>query len=88
MTITVYGRSDTCMACRATQRYLKAHHIEFEYRNVDEDADAMAYVQALGVLEVPVVRVQYDEERGEFWSGFRPDRLRGLLAHSGPAVVR
>jgi glutaredoxin-like protein NrdH len=68
------------MQCRATKRYLKAQHAEYDFHDVDIEPEAMAYVQSLGALQVPVV-----EAGDQRWSGFRPDLL---LAAAEASVVR
>jgi glutaredoxin-like protein NrdH len=75
MKVVIYGRDDNkCVQCRQTKRYLKNHKVEYEFHDVDSEAEAMAYVKSLGVLQVPVVVV------GErHWSGFRPDLLVELV---------
>lgn len=62
------------MGCRGTKRFLDEHGIEYQFRDVDSDPEAMAHVQGLGVLQVPVV------DTGEtYWYGYRPDMLRTLV---------
>jgi glutaredoxin-like protein NrdH len=80
MKVAVYGRSgNKCMACRATKQYLERQGTEYEHHDVDEDPEALAYVQSVGVQQVPLVVVE-QPERSHHWSGFRPDLLRELVA--------
>ncbi len=45
--------------------------MSYEVVDITEDADARAYVMALGYLQAPVV-VAGDQH----WSGFRPERIQ------------
>ena len=53
------------------------HRLQQAYTLVDisMDDEARDYVLALGYLQAPVV-----EANGEHWSGFRPERIRSLVA--------
>jgi glutaredoxin-like protein NrdH len=70
--LTIYSRFG-CSACDATKRYCARHGIDFLEVNVALDAGARAFVERLGYVSVPVCVAGT-----EHWSGFRPDRLRGL----------
>lgn len=76
MSITVYTKP-ACVQCTATKKALDRAGIDYELVDISLDNDARDYVMALGYLQAPVVVV--DEEH---WSGFRPDRIRGLAAAS------
>jgi glutaredoxin-like protein NrdH len=47
--------------------------IAYDEVNVEEDAEALAFVKSLGYESAPVV-VAGDQH----WSGFRPERIKGL----------
>ncbi|WP_342318340.1 glutaredoxin-like protein NrdH [Corynebacterium mayonis] len=74
MSITVYTKP-ACVQCVATKKALDKAGLEYTLVDISEDSDARDYVMALGYLQAPVVEVD-----GEHWSGFRPDRIRGLQA--------
>lgn len=74
MTVTVYTKP-ACMQCKATYRALDKEGVEYEVIDITEDDEARDYVMALGHLQAPIV-VAGDEH----WSGFRPDRIRALVA--------
>ena len=76
MSITVYTKP-ACVQCTATKKALDRAGVDYELVDISLDNDARDYVMALGYLQAPVVVV--DEEH---WSGFRPDRIRGLVAAS------
>ena len=76
MSITVYTKP-ACVQCTATKKALDRAGLDYDLVDISLDSDARDYVMALGYLQAPVVVV--DEEH---WSGFRPDRIRGLLAAS------
>lgn len=77
MAVTVYTKP-ACVQCNATYKALEKQGIEFQKVDITLDSGARDYVLALGYLQAPVV-VAGDEH----WSGFRPDRIKGL---ANPAV--
>ena len=74
MSITVYSKP-ACMQCKATEKALKKAGLEYTTVDIPVDEEARDYVMALGYVQAPVV-----EANGEHWSGFRPERIKGLLA--------
>ena len=74
MSITVYSKP-ACMQCKATEKALKKAGLEYTTVDISMDDEARDYVMALGYVQAPVV-----EANGEHWSGFRPDRIKGLAA--------
>lgn len=74
MTITVYTKP-ACGQCTATYAALDKHGLDYEIVDISQDDEARDYVMALGYLQAPVV-VAGDEH----WSGFRPERIKGLAA--------
>ncbi|OFT29839.1 NrdH-redoxin [Corynebacterium sp. HMSC08F01] len=74
MSITVYSKP-ACMQCKATEKALKKVGLEYTTVDISVDEEARDYVMALGYVQAPVV-----EANGEHWSGFRPERIKGLLA--------
>ena len=74
MSITVYTKP-ACQQCRANTKALDKAGLEYDLVDISLDDGARDYVMALGHLQAPVVEVD-----GEHWSGFRPDRIRGLAA--------
>ncbi|WP_217925077.1 glutaredoxin family protein [Miltoncostaea oceani] len=73
-TITLYTRPG-CPGCRMSKQVLERNGVEFESRDVSEDADALAAIQTLGYTSLPVVVAGL-----EHWSGYQPDRLQALSA--------
>ncbi len=73
--ITVYTQP-SCPQCDMTKKVLDKLGIEHETVDVTADPDAHAYVTGLGYAQAPVVVVGDGEEH---WSGFRAERLRGLV---------
>lgn len=75
--IYVYSKP-RCPQCTATYRKLKALGLPFKSFDVTEDADALAFIRALGYQQAPVVVVHEgeDEHIKKHWSGFRPDLLK------------
>ena len=74
MSITVYTKP-ACIQCKATTKALEKAGLEYDLVDISVDDEARDYVLALGYLQAPVVEVN-----GEHWSGFRPERIRGLAA--------
>lgn len=72
MSITVYSKP-ACVQCVATKKALDRAGLAYELVDISLDQEAYDYVLSLGYLQVPVVEVG-----GEHWSGFRPDRIKGL----------
>ena len=70
--VTLYSKP-ACQGCRLTAKRLDSHGIEYTYRDITEDPDAYAAVQALGYQSVPVV-VAGDEH----WAGFKPHLIDAL----------
>lgn len=72
MEIIVYTKP-ACVQCSATFRAMDKHDIEYQKVDITVDSEARDYIMSLGYLQAPVVVAG-----SEHWSGFRPDRLRGL----------
>lgn len=71
-TITVYTKP-ACVQCNATYRALDKAGIDYAVIDISQDSEARDYVMTLGYMQAPVVVAD-----GSHWSGFRPDRIRGL----------
>ena len=74
MTITVYTKP-ACVQCNATYKALDKQGLDYAIVDITEVPEARDYVMALGYLQAPVVVAG-----GEHWSGFRPDRIRDIVA--------
>ena len=61
------------MQCNATYKALDKEGIAHEKVDITVDSEARDYVISLGYLQAPVVVAGNDH-----WSGFRPDRIKGL----------
>lgn len=72
MTVTVYTKND-CVQCDMTKRLMTREGIEYTEINLEQDADAMTRVKEMGYLAAPVIVAG-----SEHWSGFRPERVKGL----------
>jgi len=75
--VTVYTKP-ACVQCGATVRALERRGIAFRLVDVTADDGALAHVRELGHQQVPVV-----ETATEHWSGYRPDRILGLVRARG-----
>ena len=74
MSITVYSKP-ACVQCNATYKALDKTGLAYDVIDISTDADARDYVMALGYLQAPVIVVG-----DEHWSGYRPDRIKSLVA--------
>ncbi len=79
MSITVYTKP-ACVQCNATKKALDREGLEYALVDISADEEARDYVMALGYVQAPVV-----EANGEHWSGFRPDRIKGLTSLTASA---
>jgi len=79
MSITVYTKP-ACVQCDATKKALDRAGLEYDLVDISADDEARDYVMALGYVQAPVV-----EANGEHWSGFRPDRIKGLASLAASA---
>ena len=79
MSITVYTKP-ACVQCNATKKALDRAGLEYDLVDISDDEEARDYVMALGYVQAPVV-----EANGEHWSGFRPDRIKGLASVAASA---
>ena len=79
MTITLYTKP-ACVQCNATRKALDRAGLEYDLVDISADDEARDYVMALGYVQAPVV-----EANGEHWSGFRPDRIKGLASLAASA---
>lgn len=75
--ITVYSKTN-CELCEMTKEFLKAHYVEFEEINVEENEEALEIIKAKGFETLPVVIVSKKGFVFEF-SGFQMDLLEGLV---------
>ena len=79
MSITVYTKP-ACVQCNATKKALDRAGLEYDLVDISADDEARDYVMALGYVQATVV-----EANGEHWSGFRPDRIKGLASLAASA---
>lgn len=73
MTITVYTKP-ACVQCNATYRALDKQGITYRSVDISQDPEALERVRSLGYMQAPVVVTDQ-----EHWSGFRPDKIAGLI---------
>lgn len=81
MAITVYSKPN-CVQCVATYRALDKLGLEYAIVDVSSDAEALNYVVSLGHQQAPVVVAG-----GQHWSGYRPERLKALVASRALATA-
>ena len=79
MSIILYTKP-ACVQCNATKKALDRAGLEYDMVDISMDDEARDYVMALGYVQAPVV-----EANGEHWSGFRPDRIKGLSSLAATA---
>lgn len=71
--ITVYTKP-SCVQCDATKRTLTKIGLEYQTIDVTEDETAYEMLVEKGFKSMPVV-----DANGEWWSGFQPDKINGLV---------
>lgn len=71
--IQVYTQ-DNCPACKVTVRMLNQHQVQYEDINISHNPKAKQYLLNQGWKGTPVVN-----NNGQWFSGFRPDRLNEIL---------
>ncbi|WP_127125337.1 glutaredoxin-like protein NrdH [Georgenia sp. SYP-B2076] len=81
MSITVYSKP-SCVQCDATYRALNKQGLEYEVVDITTDPEALESVKALGYQQAPVVFAG-----GDHWSGFRPDKIKALVAQQAAVVA-
>lgn len=59
-----------------TKNLFKKSGIEYTEKNIDEDFDALAEIQLMGLSSVPVV--VHDTM---VWGGFQPDKIEQVIAY-------
>lgn len=74
--VTVYTK-DNCQQCAATERAL--NRIGLDYREIKINEANISLLQEAGFTQAPVVMVSTGSELQDFWSGYRPDKIQGLL---------
>lgn len=74
--VTVYTK-DNCQQCAATERAL--NRIGLDYREIKINEANISLLQEAGFTQAPVVMVRKGSELQDFWSGYRPDKIQGLL---------
>jgi glutaredoxin-like protein NrdH len=73
MAITVYSKPN-CVQCVATYRALDKIGADYTIVDIAMDQQALEHVVSLGHQQAPVVVAG-----SEHWSGYRPDRIKGLV---------
>ncbi|GAA1169126.1 MULTISPECIES: glutaredoxin-like protein NrdH [Nesterenkonia] len=81
MSVTVYTKP-ACVQCNATYRALDKNGLTYRSVDISQDAEALERVRALGYMQAPVVITDDDH-----WSGFRPDKISGLVARAEATSV-
>lgn len=76
--ITLYTK-DNCPACMMTKKLLKQYGLNYMEINAPQVGGVvMDKLRAKGYRSFPVVEVKNDNGEWDEWSGFRPDKLKGL----------
>ena len=78
MAVTVLSQPG-CQPCIATMRKMDQLGIPYTHVDVTSDTDAMQRAVDLGAKATPVVIVEGDNEVTQWWSGYIPDRIKGLV---------
>lgn len=81
MSITVFSKP-ACVQCDATYRALNKHGLDYTVVDISTDAEALESVKSLGYQQAPVVFAG-----GDHWAGFRPDKIKALVAPAAAAAA-
>ena len=73
MSVVVYSNPN-CVQCEQTKRFLTLKEIPFEAKMIADSPEVYALIEEKGYASAPVVVAGEDS-----WSGFRLDKLNGLL---------
>lgn len=73
MTPIVYTKPG-CSACIATHREMAKKDIYYVEIDVTKNEAEYERLAELGLLQMPVVHAN-----GEYWTGFRPDKIQELV---------
>jgi glutaredoxin-like protein NrdH len=73
MTVTVYTKP-ACVQCDATKRTMDKLGISYEAVDVTANQDAFDMLVEKGFKAMPVVNAG-----DEWWSGFNPEKINGLV---------
>jgi glutaredoxin-like protein NrdH len=65
--------NDICQACRLTKTMIESKRLPYTEIDISADHKSADLLRAAGHLELPVVVTGND-----VWTGFRPDKIRGL----------
>lgn len=73
--IEVYSKSN-CVQCDMTMKLLEKQGISYVVFDVEKQQEAADYVKKLGYMQAPVV---VNKETGQHWSGFHPEKIKGII---------
>lgn len=73
MSVIVYSNPN-CTACEQTKRFLTVKGIEFEAKMIQDSPEVFSLIEEKGYASAPIVVAGEDS-----WSGFRLDKLNGLI---------
>ncbi|CAJ1225846.1 MULTISPECIES: redoxin NrdH [Lactiplantibacillus] len=71
--VTVFTKNN-CMQCKMTKKFLVAHNVAFEEKNINTNPEYVDYLKNQGFQAVPVVEITGEDSI----AGFRPDALKQL----------
>ncbi|WP_416588714.1 redoxin NrdH [Lactiplantibacillus plantarum] len=71
--VTIFTKNN-CMQCKMTKKFLTAHNIAFEEKNINTNPEYVDYLKNQGFHAVPVVEINGEDSI----AGFRPDALKQL----------
>lgn len=82
MEITVYTMPN-CVQCEQSKRYLDTKQVEYSVVDISENSEAYEFVTSLGYKSAPIIVAGNDH-----WSGFRLERLNGIVDRYNLEKVR
>lgn len=83
--VTLYG-SPSCGGCIGMKSSFKRNGVEFEYKDITKDPEALELILSWGYNSVPVVDANLDGESLR-WTGMLPDNLARVIQHAKEAAA-
>lgn len=76
--LTIYT-TDNCAGCALTKKMLEKEGVAFEAVSLADRPDLVDQFRAEGLMSAPII-----DHDGQRTSGFRPDRIKAIIAASAP----
>lgn len=79
MTIEYYGLpASVCTGCRAVEISFRRWNIEATKIRLDQDAEALEFIQGLGYKTAPVIVQKEGDKIVDHFGGFQSEKIKAL----------